>query len=38
MDREKAPSFLRYRKSPPFHFFGTPAYYLDYFRVPVTRA
>jgi len=25
MDREKAPSFLGYGESPPFHFFGTPA-------------
>jgi hypothetical protein len=36
---ERKSSFLRYRKSPPFHFFCTPACRLDYFRVmPVIRA
>jgi hypothetical protein len=29
------PSFLRYRNSPPFHFFGTSACRLGYF--PVAR-
>ena len=31
MDR-KTPGFPRCRKSPPLHFFGTPACRLDYFR------
>ena len=30
---EKASTFLRFRTSPPFHFFGTPACRLDNFRV-----